>query len=207
MVPAMRALARKLFYRVAPRSVRALRWRFRRNADAILEHDRLHLGCGGEYWPGYVNVDVDPAANADLIMSFTDLPSVCAPSSISEVVMIHSLSYLRLWEAQELFEGLHLVMAQGGRVIIELPDVVKCAAAMTACPEPNDDYIEAIRGIYAFGVDQLINREEFVTYRFGWSGAHLKKELESAGFFDVKIMDPQTHGARTWRDVRIEATR
>jgi SAM-dependent methyltransferase len=185
--------------------VRRITYRMRRPSRGGL---RLHLGCGTEYWPGYVNVDASPLSKADLCMSFTDLRSAFADGSLEEVAMIHSLSYLRLWEARDLFRDLSRLLAPGGRVVIELPDVAKCARALidagSAAP---DRYHEAIRGIYAFDDSWIAGRVAHDTYAFGWSAWHLKSELEQAGFHNVVELDPRTHEQRLWRDIRIEAVR
>ena len=168
---------------------------------------RLHLGCGGDYWPGYVNVDASPASQADLCLDFTGLRAAFEDGSIAEVSMIHSLSYLRLWQARDLFRDLHALMEPGGRLILELPDLAKCASHALASSGRLDDYLEGVRGLYAFDLNEIAAKAMFTTYAFGWSSWHLKLELEEAGFRDVTVMDPQTHDRRTWRDTRIEATK
>lgn len=181
---------------------RRVRYRF---GNRTAGHVRLHLGCGQEYWPGYINVDADPAANADLCIDFMEIAAAFRQGSVSEAVMIHSLSYLGLWEARDFFERLARVMQPGGRVVIELPDLDKCAARAHASEGQLATYLEALRGMYAFDMEWIENRRQFTPYAFGWSGWHLKAELETAGFRDVTILEPQTHGARVWRDTRVEA--
>jgi hypothetical protein len=168
---------------------------------------RLHLGCGGDYWPGYVNVDISADAVCDLRMDFTRISELYSRNSVAEVVLIHSLSYLRLWQARDLFVDLCRLLEPGGRLIIELPDLAKCARKALASESNVADYLEAVRGLYAFGMDQIENREMFRPYAFGWSGWHLKLELEKVGFQRVTLHDPQLHGQRVWRDMRVEATK
>lgn len=181
---------RRTRYRLAARATRSV---------------RLHLGCGREYWDGYVNVDADPAANSDLCIDFTEIGEAFGDGSIAEVAMIHSLSYLRLWEARDLFRTLVRLMQPGARLIIELPDVSRCARRAIDSEGQLEPYLEALRAMYAFDMDWIARRLVFAPYAFGWSDWHLKMELEQAGFRDVRMCDPQTHGQRLWRDVRIEA--
>jgi hypothetical protein len=168
---------------------------------------RLHLGCGGDYWPGYVNVDASPNAVCDLRMDLARISDLYPDGSVTEVVMIHSLSYLRLWQAHDLFGDLYRLLEPGGRLIIELPDLAKCARKVSESEGDLTNYLEAVRGLYAFGMEQIKRREMFTPYAFGWSSWHLKQELEYAGFRQVTIGDPKTHGQRVWRDTRVEAVK
>lgn len=168
---------------------------------------RLHLGCGQDYWSGYVNIDSSPNAESDLCADFLGLRAHFADGSVAEVAMIHSLGYLRLWQARELFADLHRILEPGGRLTVELPDLAKCAAKALESEQDVPSYIEAVRGLYAFGMDQIESREMFTPYAFGWSAWHLRRELELAGFRDVRVLEPRTHGPRPWRDSRIEAVK
>jgi len=168
---------------------------------------RLHLGSGADYWQGYVNVDSGADADCDLRLDFTKIRDVYAEGSVSEVAMIHSLSYLRLWQAREMLSDVYDLLQPTGRMIIELPDILKCAEYALTHHSDLKEYLEAIRGVYAFGMDQIERREIFTPYAFGWSSEHLKCELEQVGFRQVTVCDPQTHGCRLWRDTRLEAVK
>lgn len=166
---------------------------------------RLHLGCGGDYWPGYVNIDLSPNGVCDLQMDFTKIGDIYPSNSVTEVALIHSLSYLRLWQARDLFADLYRILEPGGVVVIELPDLGKCARKALECKTSKAEYLEAVRGLYAFDMEQIKGKEMFTPYAFGWSGWHLEQELSEAGFCHIIVTDPKTHEQRLWRDTRIEA--
>lgn len=166
---------------------------------------RLHLGCGSDYWPGYVNVDMSPNSVCDLQMDFTKIGRIYPANSVTEVALIHSLSYLRLWQARDLFADLYRILKPGGIVIIEFPDLGKCAQKALECRTSKAEYLEAVRGLYAFDMEQIERKEMFTPYAFGWSSWHLEQELGKAGFCHITISDPKTHGQRIWRDTRVEA--
>lgn len=168
---------------------------------------RLHLGCGQVHLDGYVNVDVDPKNQPDVCMDFRDVRRAFEAGSVREVLMIHSLGYLRLAEARCFFRHVRDLLEPGGRFISELPDVSKCAAAILDAGELPDRYLGALRGFYAFSMGEVAREAPYVPYAFGWSGWHLRHELERAGFARIHIEEPRTHGKRSWRDVRIEAER
>lgn len=189
---------------------RLLAWRLKRYLFPPTKTDGklcLHLGCGQDYRPGYVNVDVSQMADCDLRLDFSQIGEVYLDGSVTEVLMIHSLSYLRLWQARKLLADVYRLLEQGGRLIIELPDLTKCARKVLESEGDLVAYLEAVRGLYAFSLEMIEQREQFIPYAFGWSGWHLKLELERTGFSQVQICDPQTHGQRLWRDTRIEAVK
>ena len=167
---------------------------------------KLHLGCGREYWTGYLNVDRDPATEADIVSDFSKIDDFIDSGSVAEVCMIHSLSYLNLWQARDLFRMLHRLMVNGGRLIIESPDIVKCAKHLIKKSECLTEYLEGVRGIYAFDFEQISQRALYTPYAFGWTGQHLQIELRQAGFAKIRIMPPRTHG-HPWRDIRVEAVK
>ena len=107
---------------------------------------RLHLGCGRDYWAGYVNVDMSFNSGCDLQMDFTKVGEIYPANSVTEVALIHSLSYLRLWQARDLFADLYRILEPGGVVVIELPDLGKCAQKALECRASEAEYLEAVRG-------------------------------------------------------------
>lgn len=168
---------------------------------------RLHLGCGQDYWPGYVNIDADQTAPADVHMDFTHVAERFERNSSEEVVMIHSLGYLNLWQARELFRDVHALLVEGGTFVVETPDLAKCAAAISMHENDLPSYLEAARAIYGFDLQYIQRRARFRPYAFGWSWWHLQRELHEAGFAEVAVMAPQTHGPALWRDMRIVAVK
>jgi hypothetical protein len=165
----------------------------------------LHLGCGSNYLDGWVNVDVMEECKADMIMNFKDIKKNFQPDTVGVILMIHSISYLRLWEARDFFSDAISLIRKGGKLILEFPDIAKCSKALLDSENKVTDYLEAVRAIYAFDMEQIQRKEPFYTYTFGWSTWHISHELKKAGFTTIEIMAPQTHGPRVWRDTRIEA--
>lgn len=189
------------------RLVRRLRRRLFKTKGPAAGKIRLYLGSGLDYRPGYVNVDIDPLSAPDLTMDFRQIGDLYADGAVAEVVMIHTLGYLRLWEARELFAVIYRLLEDGGRLVIELPDIEKCLHAAMAARGNVQDYLEGMRGLYAFALPEVESRSCYVPYAFGWTAWHLEWELRRAGFHRVIISEPQAHGNRTWRDLRCEATK
>ena len=167
---------------------------------------RLNLGCGPMHLEDYINIDGDPAACADFYMDFSELSDSFAPESVREILMIHSLSYLNLWQAKNFFVDAYRLLLTGGKLIIELPSIEKCAQRLLDSEGDEAEYLEAVRGVYAFDLSQISNQIEFTPYSFGWSAWHLEQELRAAGFREFVVTEPHFH-EQPWRDIRLEATK
>lgn len=179
-----------------------------RLSGPLVERDdlKLHLGCGPMHLDGYVNVDQDPGACADFYLDFRELSSAFRPGIASEVLLVHSLSYLNLWEARQLLRVIHRLLRLGGRIVIELPDLGKCARHLLASEGDLDAYLEGVRGVYAFDPSQVREELPITPYAFGWSAWHLCDELRQAGFGSCEVLEPVYH-EQPWRDIRVEAVK
>ena len=164
----------------------------------------LNLGCGEQYLQGWVNIDTNENVNADLYSNFFNIDNHFESFSIDTIQMIHSISYLNLWEAELFFKKAFKLLKNEGILILEFPDILKCSRRLLFTNDV-ESYIEAIRGIYAFDLNQMENKEKYIPYSFGWSGWHIKKVLIKQGFKKIYINYPETHGRRFWRDSRIVA--
>ena len=165
---------------------------------------KLNLGCGNEYRDGWVNVDIDNSKRTDICCDFINLKSHFKEKSINHIYMMHSISYLNLWEALIFFKDAYNLLQTGGILEMEFPDTEKCSNLINESIS-FENYLEAVRGIYAFDLDQIKNREYYKPYAFGWSGKYMRDALRDIGFTDVSILDPETHGKRALRDTRIIA--
>jgi hypothetical protein len=167
---------------------------------------KLNLGCGPMHLGDYINIDGDTRACADFYMDFDELGDAFASDSVKEILMIHSLSYLNLWQARNFFRVAYRLLRRGGELVIELPSIEKCATHLLASQGDLPAYLEGVRGIYAFDMTEISNQIPFTPYSFGWSAWHLEQELRVAGFDRFVIADPHFHD-QPWRDFRIEATK
>jgi hypothetical protein len=164
---------------------------------------RLHLGCGADYWPGYVNIDGNPSSPADLKMDYLGIDTLFAPGTVREVAMIHSLNYLTLWQARDFFRKTLCLLDGEGVLVVETVCLEKAIQQIERGVGNLDAYLEGVRALHAFGLEQLRDREIHVPNAFSWTAWHLTEELSTAGFSNILVLPPRTHAA--WRDMRIEA--
>ena len=166
---------------------------------------KLHLGCGKTHLQGWVNIDVNNFAFADIVCNFMDLRNIYLNDSVSSIKMIHSISYLRLFEARDFFKMCFDLLIHNGTFILEFPDIIKCAKIIIENDKKdNEQYIEGVRGFYAFDLNEVKNKKKYIPYMFGWSAGHIEQELIKIGFSNILISDGEEHN-RPWRDTRIEA--
>jgi predicted SAM-dependent methyltransferase len=181
----------------------------RNKANKLLETSNLslHLGCGEVYLPGWVNIDANPRVVADVICDFQSIGTKYDAGSVSKIKMVHSISYLRLWEAQVFFKTCYRLLHTGGKFILEFPDIAKCAKIIVEHDGSDyTQYLESVRAFYAFDMEQIKCKKLYQPYAFGWSAEHIRQELLNAGFSIIDIKDGTTHG-RPWRDTNVEATK
>lgn len=167
---------------------------------------KLNLGCGPMHLDGYINIDSDHRACADFYLSFTELSDAFAPACADEILMVHSLSYLNLWQARDLMRVCYRLLRPGGVLAIELPSIEKCARHLLDSQGNLEDYLEGVRGIYAFDLTEISNQIAYTPYSFGWSAWHLESELRDAAFSKTLVTEPHFH-QQPWRDIRVEATK
>ena len=173
---------------------------------------KLHIGSGGDYTPGWINIDHNKLVPADLYMDMRKIRHYCRKDSVNELKMIHVISYLRYWEAIDFLNTCYDIMRPVGYLLIEGPDILKLSENLQKIKSLNVEadyfmYFECLRAIYAFNMDQIKNKNSFITYAFGWSARHLKYELEKIGFRNIKISSPLYHDKLPWRDFHVEATK
>ena len=96
---------------------------------------RLHLGCGENHFPGYVNIDFPPSEHtvqtrvaADLFADITllDFPD----ETVDEIRLHHVFEHFGRSQALALLIRWHEWLKVGGTLHIETPDVMGCAKAL-----------------------------------------------------------------------------
>ena len=167
---------------------------------------KLNLGCGNLYKNDWINIDIDKTVRTDICSDFMSFHNNFKRQSVKAISMIHSISYLNLWEARLFFKNVNDLLINGGVLELEFPDAVKCSMVLARTKNPKK-YIEAVRGLYAFDLEQVNNMVNYEPYSFGWTAWFIQLELESAGFRIIKVLRPLTHGKKNWRDIRIIAVK
>lgn len=163
---------------------------------AVQTSFRLNLGAGLRHLEGYTSVDADPSTHPDLVANVLHLVSIDS-ESVDEVLAIHLLEHLHRWDAPAALREWFRVLKPGGKLALELPDLVKCCQNVLAGRADR----AGLWGLY--GDPNYEN--PLMAHRWGWSAAELQVELKAAGFRRVRVTAPQFH--KPYRDMRLEALR
>lgn len=151
---------------------------------------RLNLGSGGKRVEGFVNVDL--AGDPDIVADVRSIP--LGDDSVDEAMAIHVLEHLSRWEAPKALAEWHRVLKPGGRLVVEVPDLLKCCAAIIA---GLDDRM----GLWGLFGDPVYE-SDLMSHRWCYSPDELIRLFRQAGFRKVRLYNAQYHKAQ--RDMRIE---
>ena len=109
--------------------------------------------------------------------------------------------------SKEVFHIVFDLLKTSGVFIVEFPDVLKFASGLWEYEPGSYGYIEAMRAIHAFGLDDMAKDSNYIPYSFSWSYEHLRKELREVGFNNIQKLVPLTHDTTGKRDTRLEAVK
>ncbi|MDJ0688717.1 MAG: methyltransferase domain-containing protein [Xenococcaceae cyanobacterium MO_188.B32] len=169
---------------------------------------KIHLGCGQDYIPGYVNIDSYPNAKADLIMDSRKLELL--PAHCAEVIeSYHFFEHLQLHEARESLRDWFRILKPGGLVILELPNLAVCTKEIGKHFAPQNGVDLAMMGI--FSSPKLVKEQGYgMAHKWGWTPETLSIELSEVGFVNVHqhpIKQTWRLGTPWNRDMQIRAVK
>lgn len=160
---------------------------------------RLNLGCGRKVLDGWYNIDI---SRSDLATRdpelFCDLKKLKLADNVADEAMaIHVIEHFYEWEVIPLLKEWLRVLKPGAMLVIECPDVMKSAKNLV----DGTAFQESMWGLYG----DPRHCDEYMVHRWGWTPETLTEYLKEAGFRKIKSCDPQWHGKRVHRDLRLEA--
>jgi ubiquinone/menaquinone biosynthesis C-methylase UbiE len=166
---------------------------------------KLHLGCGSDCRPGWVNIDSNPSVKPDIIASVDKLP-MFKNNSVDVIEACHLFEHFTYLQAIDALTEWHRVLCVNGKLFLELPDFDECVKMLGKYKDPNG-YDLGIIGIY--GYPPMIKKEGLAqVHKWGWTKQTLSAQLIKTGFRNVKVL-PITQtwrvAAKTNRDFRIRA--
>lgn len=167
---------------------------------------RLNVGCGSRILPGYFNCDIEYNPDAprapDLLCDAKSIPleDGCA----DEVMAIHVFEHFYRWESEAALTEWKRLLKVGGRLVLELPDLVKCCQNYLDGRMKGGKHPDQLARWGIYGDPRTGNH--FMSHPWGWSPAELEQLLRDHGFSKIEHKPTQFHPAgRSHRDMRIEA--
>lgn len=171
---------------------------------------KINYGCGRRVQDGAFNIDAVVNSKAprppELLhaLEFNADGSIVSKTPLEdgfadELFAGHVIEHVTEWQAPFVIQEWARLLKSGGKLILELPDIIKAAKNLIAGLPPQ-------MCMFAFYGDGS-HKDPYMTHRYGYSPATIKALVQANGFTQVKILPPQTHGRKLNRDMRVEAVK
>lgn len=143
----------------------------------------LNLGGREHKVPGFLNIDINPGPEVDIIGDISDL-SEFKDGSVEKIYVSHALEHFRHTETLEVLKEWHRVLKPGGLIYISVPDM-----GMIFRTYQKFGWCDWIRDIL-YGQQT----HEFAYHYNGFDYSSLARYLIDAGFKDVKRLKEMPYG-------------
>ncbi len=158
---------------------------------------KLNVGSGDTHVDGFVSVDIDVSVHPDIVAPADKLPFRSA--SVDEITAFHVIEHVYYWEAEATIREWFRVLAPGGKLVIECPDLSKVVRYLSK----EQDYTTwsnlGMWGVYG----DPNHKNPFYGHRWGYTENSISSLLARAGFLTPQFTIPKTHVPK--RDLRVEA--
>ncbi len=162
---------------------------------------QLHVGCGSNYRSGWVNVDVNPAHDPDIQASAEDL-SMLENNSCSVIESSQLLQLLNPVEARAVLREWRRLLAPGGELALELPNLARCLESIGSNEGEWDAGLVALFG-HPNNVD---GSGQTTPARWAWTPESLMCELSTVGFEEIQLVPAASgHATQARLDMRLVA--
>jgi len=138
---------------------------------------KLHLGCGQNILPGFINCDL--YSKGDFISQIDAIVLPFKDSTVDVIYACHILEHFSRHEIVDVLSEWCRVLKKGGELYIAVPNFEAIANHYLKYHD-----VEVIQGLLNGGQDCDWNKH-IVSFDF----AYIKKCLDAAGFCDVSLYD------------------
>lgn len=155
---------------------------------------KINCGCGSYPLAGYINVDADPQAPADVRADVLEYLAGLAAGTIDEVWACHFLEHLYRPDAERFLGECHRVLKPGGKLGVVVPDM---RAVLTKYVNQSDEYVpypdldtrwhlddlDEVCGLFLYGSVQESQ------HRWSYDAFTLRRFMQGHGFAMLKEID------------------
>jgi predicted SAM-dependent methyltransferase len=181
----------------------------------VIEHHlrevNLHLGCGGHYLDGWINIDNfdfeshDSSRSGSCFDLKMDIRKLDVDNdSVDKILLIHVIEHFVRWEAVKLLQAFFCKLKYGGALIMEHPDLDGCIdwyrSRQKSIKTPLGDLNMGFTQFYGNQWDEL----DYETHRYVWTKGEMKQVLEKIGF-EILFLDNNAIFHEAGRDMRVVA--
>ena len=144
---------------------------------------KLHLGCGQRHIPGFVHVDILPAAHVNIVGPVEKLPM--ADCSVSLIYASHILEHFGRNKYNAVLKEWFRVLEPGGILRLAVPDFAACAALYYE--SGLTDRLTGLIGLLVGG-----QRDDYDFHKMIFDEELLRLDLVQTGFAEVRRWDWRT---------------
>lgn len=159
----------------------------------------LHVGCGlapqpdlfpADQW-SEVRLDIDPAVKPDLVGSMTDMQTV-GNETMDGLYCSHSLEHLHAHEVEMALAEFHRVLAPGGVLAIDLPDLQEVATAISRGSLEETIYVSPAGPVapldMVYGLRSAVQSgNHHFCHKTGFTRETLGRKLSAARFNNIRV--------------------
>lgn len=143
---------------------------------------KINLGSGCDYKKGWINLDFDKSANADITTDLTQkLPF--KDNNIDFILLQDVLEHLTKEDAKNLLRECLRILKTNGKIQIRIPDIYQIFNSFKDDPEV------LLRFIYG----DTSNNDKLGSHKFGYSTKSLEKLLKSIGLSILDLKNETTN--------------
>jgi len=145
---------------------------------------KLHVGCGKNYLPGFVNIDGNAFRKTDLVLDVrAGLPF--PEGSVSFIYSCHMMEHLPIYDAISILKEWKRVLQPGGQVRLTLPDFTHVFEILKG--EATCDFPRSFRSREGQAINFLFCDSQ---HKYGYSFELVKELADDAGFSRVERGEP-----------------
>jgi predicted SAM-dependent methyltransferase len=158
---------------------------------------KLHLGCGANILPGWINTDTMPSPVADYLDSTKNFPFT--DSSFVAVFCEHMIEHMEKPQARSLLQEVFRVLRPKGVFRLVTPSFESFARlALDPSSAPAQKYLANFRQLVSNPRADLGDAINLIFYGHGHRHVYLVEELATilrqAGFSEARVMAAGTYG-------------
>jgi SAM-dependent methyltransferase len=167
--------------------------------------NQLLIGSGDWHWEGWTTLDASASSQADYTATVPPLPDAIKRQTWDVIMAVHFIEHLPVWKAEQLLVECHDILAPGGMLILEQPNIAYAAGVLLGQIVPPDGNPGQFDMWALYGDPSY--RDELMLHRWGYTPDTLAEMVTRCGFApeDIEIKPAMYHVPA--RDFRLEAVK
>jgi len=167
---------------------------------------KLNVGCGHKIYPkkeGWVNIDLIDNPDIDVRIDVRQISSTLGKNVADELHAYHVCEHIYPTELQAVLYDWMATLKPGGKLVVEMPDFIKCAKNILQIETTGDKSIWFELGLKGFYGDFDPKNPNVILdlHKNLYTFKTFEPILKQVGFVNIEEQTPLTH--RQERDFRI----